>query len=171
MEYVKEVKAWTDIHKAEFEKLQLELQSATVGGINTPLEKVVGKRYGEIDIEIALGRVTNQTRTKSHYGKRDENLERDFAGSKRRRLADEESGLADVADEDLVIDYIPVKFEKIFKPDKNSAFLPAITSTEYKKHFATVKIAYAYDSAQADAGTWALRNTFEQEVALLGHRE
>lgn len=71
-----------------------------------------------------------------------------------------------VADSDLVIDYIPVKFETTFTPDGRSVFLPMVTSLEPKKHHADVTIAYAEgaDAFSADA-------VFQRKVPLLGRRE
>ena len=79
-------------------------------------------------------------------------------------LAEQE--FAGIADEDLVIDYIPVKFEKTFTPDAKSAFLPMVTTTEPKKHHADLKIAYAEGEDPFNAGA-----VFQKEVPLLGRRE
>lgn len=77
-----------------------------------------------------------------------------------------EQELAGIADEDLIIDYIPVKFEKTFTPDEQSAFLPMVTTTEPKKHYADVKIAYAEDADPFDVDA-----VFQEEVPLLGQHE
>ena len=71
-----------------------------------------------------------------------------------------------IPDEDLEIDYIPVKFEKTFTPDEESAFLPMVTTTETKKHFGTINVGYAYDSLTYKEG-----DVIQDTVRLLGRKE
>ena len=66
----------------------------------------------------------------------------------------------------MEIDYIPVKFETTFTPDSLSAFLPMVTTTEPKVHYADITIAYAKGGDDFDSNA-----VFEKSVALLGRRE
>lgn len=77
-------------------------------------------------------------------------FEEHHSASHTRRLEgddeNKEDPFEDIADEDLIIDYIPVKFETTFTPDDSSLFIPHVTTTEPKKHFSDIKVAYATGS-------------------------
>ena len=160
-EYVKSVKAWTSVHQERFKNLDLNIVplSKVENSKSTKIEKIVGKLYSDQDIQFALGRI-EQRHVRTYSGNNNE-MEADFAPS----ATDGKRILKEVEkNDDLVIDYIPLKQEITFTPNKLSLFLPTMFTTEPKKHFGNVRIE-VFDKKTNT------KNILEHKVALLNKEE
>lgn len=106
----------------------------------TPIPIVKGEKTAEWDIRHALGR-TKGEKNPLKKERFEERLENDFyyrdksQGSGSRRLSD---SIEDLSDDELVIDYIPVKHELRYTPTKDDAFFATITDLDHNKHFANI---------------------------------
>ena len=100
------------------------------------LEKVVGAKTSEADISYALGRARSPGGNRL-WRKRGAVNDNDFPKGGNRNLKLDTS---DIDDEDLVIDYIPVKFQKELNATKSQAFIESVTSTEPRKYYASIPL-------------------------------
>lgn len=126
--------------------MTLDLQILGINNSTTiPLDKVEGEQTSELDIRYALGREAEpQGRRRTHsHAKYGEINEDDFGNPRNITLNGQRRlnvDFSDLPEEDLIIDYLPVKFEKNFTPSKNQAFFEDVTSTEPKKYRASIPL-------------------------------
>lgn len=164
--YVEAVKAWTSTHRAEFAQLSFAIRSANTSGVATKLERMDGESTAEWHIRHALGRAkgeANPLKTERY----EERLENDFyyrpRGSGNKRMLED---ISQLPDEELVIDYLPLKYEASFTPTKETAFFPTIYDLDHTKHFASLAFDFS-DHRLGGAEDQVLKS---HEVRLL-HKE
>lgn len=97
---------------------------------------MVGAKTSETDIRYALGRVKSPGGNRP-YRKRGATNDNDFSNDGKRNLRLDTS---DIDDEDLVIDYTPVKFSKILNATKSQAYIQSLTSTEPRRYYASIPL-------------------------------
>lgn len=116
--YAKAVKEWTNTHRSEFEKLTFAVRPANASGVSTPVPLIKGNKTAEWDVRHALGR-TQGERNPLRKERFEERLENDFyyrkQGAGGRRLMED---IAELSDDELIIDYMPLKHELSFSPTK-----------------------------------------------------
>lgn len=100
------------------------------------LDQVVGAKTSEADVSYALGRARSPGGNRP-FRKRGAINDNDFPKDDRRNLKLDTS---DIDDEDLVIEYTPVKFSKTLNATKSQAFLETVTSTEPRKYYASIPL-------------------------------
>ena len=64
IEYVKAVKAWSDVHRNEFMKLSFAIRSADDPSVETDVPRIEGNMTAEWDIMHALDRLDNSKQGK-----------------------------------------------------------------------------------------------------------
>ena len=77
-----------------------------------------------------------------------------------------EEELSELSDEELVIDYMPLKFQRDFTPTNETAFFPTIYDLDHNKHFASLGFTFS-DSRAGGAKDQLLHSA---EIRLL-HKE
>lgn len=100
------------------------------------MDKVVGAKTSEADISYALGRARSPGGNRP-FRKRGAINDNDFPNDGKRNLRLDTS---DIDDEDLVIEYTPIKFSKTLNATKSQAFIESVTSTEPRKYYASIPL-------------------------------
>jgi len=102
---------------------------------------VRGEKTAEWDVRHALGR-TKGERSPLRRERYDDRLENDFYyrktdNTKKRMLRD----ISELSDDELAIDYEPLKFEVTFTPTKEQAFIASIHDLNAAAHYASLKFS------------------------------
>lgn len=100
------------------------------------LDKVVGAKTSEADVGYALGRARSPGGNRP-FRKRGAINDNDFPNDDKRKLR---LDISDIDDEDLVIEYTPIKFSKRLNATKSEAFIESVTSTEPRKYYASIPL-------------------------------
>ena len=129
-------------------KLSFAVRSASDPSTATPLPRVEGNMTAEWDISHALGRLGAKSTKPLNFQRYDQKLENDFYYREnknignRRRLEDLDY-YKDLPDDQLVIDYRPVKYELTYTPTKDDAFMATIYDLDHNKHYSNVNFTFS----------------------------
>lgn len=144
MSYVRSVKAWTVTYRSQFEKLSLDLLAVNASVAPRRVPPIAGAKTAEWDVRHALGR-TKGERNPMRRERYEDRLEHDFNNGYYRRRDDTKKRLlrdiSKLSDDELVIDYEPLKFEVAFTPTKEQAFIATIYDLNDTAHYASLRFS------------------------------
>lgn len=141
---------WKHFYQKEFE--QLELGVSFLNGSFAPMTRNVGEKTAELDMKIALGRASpeeyHQLRKHSH-----DMTEMDFAANARRGLSDlklEPIDYDKIQNEQLDIDYTPIKYEVTLTPNQSNLLFPRAVILDTNKVVSSMNLRLNYTGNEQD---------------------